>query len=141
MRRHCLLTPPKPLSREVLGFLMFPAPGQYEWAIRLRSDQRLIGGFTFAKKEAAGEAEIHFTLAEPAWGQGYATEAGRLVLNWAWAELPEVQHIQTAPAVENRGSLRVLEKLGFIAGTTRRSGFHRFPGGIDVIDYHLTRPR
>jgi RimJ/RimL family protein N-acetyltransferase len=128
-------------SREVLRLLMSPPPGHYEWAIRFRSDGRLIGGFTFAKKKTVGEAEIHFTLAETAWGQGYASEAGRAVLDWAWPMHPEIHYLRTAPAAENIGSRRVLEKLGFVAGTTRHSGFHKFPSGIDVVEYQLARPQ
>jgi ribosomal-protein-alanine N-acetyltransferase len=127
-------------SRRVLRYLMADEPGRYEWAIRRKSDRKLLGGFTLMNTPTVGIAEIHFTIAATEWKQGYATEAGTAVLDWAWKAHPEIRRIATAPVVENLGSIRVLEKLGFTAGETGKSGFHKFAGGIDVIDYHLRRP-
>ena len=33
-------------SRDALNFLMRGAPGQYDWAIRLRASDELVGGFS-----------------------------------------------------------------------------------------------
>jgi ribosomal-protein-alanine N-acetyltransferase len=125
-------------SRRVLQQFISAMPGQYEWAIRLREPAELVDGFTFLlRNDQTGE--IHFTLAETHWGRGIATEAGRMVLARVWAAHAKLRLITTAPAAENTASLKVLERLGFAAATHRRSGWQKFPTGIEVIDYRLPR--
>jgi ribosomal-protein-alanine N-acetyltransferase len=66
------------------------------------------------------DTEIAYALAKPAWGKGYATEAGRAVLSFAFdaAQLPRVIGLAFEP---NAASRRVLTKLGmtFIGMTDR----------------------
>ncbi|MCW3477067.1 GNAT family N-acetyltransferase [Limobrevibacterium gyesilva] len=61
------------------------------------------------------EIEIGWRLQRSAWGQGFATEAARPVLQYAFAtlKLPEVV-AEIDP--DNAGSLRVAEKLGLTEG-------------------------
>ncbi|MBB6626369.1 GNAT family N-acetyltransferase [Nocardioides sp. KIGAM211] len=64
-------------------------------------------------------ASMGYCLAESAWGQGYATEAGRAVLQWAFATL-DLNRVQAETDTRNVASRRVLEKLGFrLEGTLR----------------------
>ena len=61
-----------------------------------------------------------YWLAEPAWGKGYATEAGAAVLRYAF-EKHNVEEIRSSVFRDNAASLKVQKKLGFImtgAGTT-----------------------
>lgn len=125
-------------TRAALDYLTASVSGQFEWAMRLRPGHQLIGGFTLTKKD--DKAEIHFTVSPSYWGSGYATEAGRRVLAWAWEEFPELAEIHTAPAAANLASRKVLERLGFSQGCSRVSGFHKFPGGIEVVEYRLRQP-
>ena len=61
--------------------------------------------------EAGPDIELTYTLARAAWGRGYATEAARAVLRWAFAGL-RLPRIVAVADPENTASLRVLEKLG-----------------------------
>ena len=57
-------------------------------------------------------AELTYALAPQAWGAGYATEAGRAVLDHGFERLGLAETLAMArPA--NRASCRVLERLGF----------------------------
>ncbi|NJP06765.1 MAG: GNAT family N-acetyltransferase [Chloroflexaceae bacterium] len=59
-----------------------------------------------------GTAELGYTV-QPAYrGQGYATEAGRALIAWAFAQ-PGLQRIRAEALPDNAASIRVLEKLGF----------------------------
>ncbi len=58
-------------------------------------------------------AELGYWLAEDAWGQGFATEAGRAAVAHNFAD-PDVDLIKSSHFTENRGSKGVLEKLGFV---------------------------
>jgi RimJ/RimL family protein N-acetyltransferase len=58
------------------------------------------------------EPEIGYWLGVPFWGNGYATEAVRAVLDHAFADLGH-ETILGAARVSNPASRRVLEKCGF----------------------------
>lgn len=62
-------------------------------------------------KSALIELDLLFSIAPPAWGQGFATESAGRVLQYAFAELglPRVTATVDEP---NRLSIKVLEKLG-----------------------------
>jgi RimJ/RimL family protein N-acetyltransferase len=62
---------------------------------------------------------LGYCLAEAAWGQGYATEAARTLLGWAFDNL-DLNRVQAECDTRNAASRRVLEKLGFtLEGTLR----------------------
>ena len=59
------------------------------------------------------KGSLGYWLAEPAWGQGYATEAGRAKLaDHFWGT--DDQMIDASYFVGNSGSCNVLTKLGFV---------------------------
>jgi RimJ/RimL family protein N-acetyltransferase len=64
-------------------------------------------------------ASIGYCLDDTAWGSGYATEAGRAVLQWAFDTL-ELNRVQAQVDTRNAASARVLEKLGFVREGTLR---------------------
>jgi len=64
-------------------------------------------------------AAIGYVLDEAAWGQGYATEAARAVLQWAFDAL-DLNRVQAETDTRNVASARVLEKLGFVREGTLR---------------------
>ena len=54
-----------------------------------------------------------------AWGQGYATESARTLLEWAFLTL-DINRVQAETDTRNVASARVLEKLGFLREGTLR---------------------
>jgi RimJ/RimL family protein N-acetyltransferase len=64
-------------------------------------------------------AALGYCLAEAAWGHGYATEAARALLQWAFEAL-DLNRVQAETDTRNRASARVLEKLGFMHEGTLR---------------------
>ena len=56
--------------------------------------------------------EIGYWLGVPYWGQGYATEAARGLIDYAFAKLRH-ETLQAGARVSNPASRRVLEKCGF----------------------------
>lgn len=64
-------------------------------------------------------AALGYCFAEAAWGHGYATEAARAVLSWAFETL-DLNRVQAEADTRNAASARVLQKLGFaLEGTLR----------------------
>jgi len=58
--------------------------------------------------------ELGYWIGRPFWGQGYATEAARAVVRFAFEELGAVR-LTSGHMPENPASGRVLEKCGFVA--------------------------
>lgn len=71
----------------------------------------VIGGCGIAQF-GEGPPEIGYWLGVPFWGQGYATEAARAVINHAFADLG-YEVLLGGARVSNPASRRVLEKCGF----------------------------
>ncbi|MGH8879625.1 MAG: GNAT family N-acetyltransferase, partial [Stackebrandtia sp.] len=61
------------------------AHGYSPWLLAERSTHEVIGDIGFAARP--GSAEFGYTLARSRWGQGLATEAGRLCIAAAFEEL------------------------------------------------------
>jgi len=64
-------------------------------------------------------ASLGYCLTDVAWGHGYATEAARALLQWAFDSL-DLNRVQAETDTRNVASARVLEKLGFIREGTLR---------------------
>ncbi len=64
-------------------------------------------------------ASMGYCLDDAAWGHGYATEAGRALLQWGFDTL-DLNRVQDETDTRNAASARVLEKLGFLREGTLR---------------------
>lgn len=64
-------------------------------------------------------ASLGYCLGEAAWGHGYATEAARALLGWAFDTL-DLNRVQAETDTRNLASARVLEKVGFVREGTLR---------------------
>jgi RimJ/RimL family protein N-acetyltransferase len=73
-------------------------------------DNDVIGACGIELRESA--AEIGYWLGAPYWGRGYATEAARAAIDYAFGDLGQAA-LQAGARVSNPASLRVLEKCGF----------------------------
>jgi RimJ/RimL family protein N-acetyltransferase len=82
--------------------------------------------------------EIGYWLAKPYWGMGYATEAGRAIIAFAFEEL-KAERLLAGHAYDNPASGRVLKKLGFVE-THRQPIYSAARGGeADCHRLALTR--
>ena len=64
-------------------------------------------------------ASISYCFDDAAWGRGYATEAARALLQWAFDSL-DLNRVQAETDTRNGASARVLQKLGFMREGTLR---------------------
>ncbi len=120
-----------PTHRSIEDTLAFVQFSDSEWArwsagpylITSRADQRLLGG-TGLGIETPHRAATGYVLARECWGQGFATEALRAMVDLAErigiARLYALCHPQHAP------SWRVLDKCGFVREATLRR-YAEFP--------------
>jgi RimJ/RimL family protein N-acetyltransferase len=86
--------------------------------------------------EHEGEPEIGYWIARDHWGRGYATEAGRAVLEVA--RMLGHRRVTAGHFVDNPASGKVLRKLGF-RPTGRIAQRHSLARGemVDTVEYAL----
>lgn len=83
------------------------------FAIRDRSTRRLLGVIGLENFAHLHEnVELGYWLRVDAGRNGYMTEAGRAVLDWAFSHL-NVHRVRVAAATDNHKSLAVIGRLGF----------------------------
>ena len=87
--------------------------GVLAWAIANRDDDMLIGTMTVLHIDSANaRAEIGYALASAQWGRGYAQEALRLALAFAFDAM-RLRRIEADVDPRNQASCRLLERIGF----------------------------
>jgi len=108
----------------------------YGLVIVRRTDGEVIGDCELSL-DHADEALLGFVLRRDTWGQGYATETARAVLELAFTRLGRTR-VRAGCHPENAGSRRVLEKIGMQPdGVAER--FPGAPAGIPVPVFAITR--
>jgi [ribosomal protein S5]-alanine N-acetyltransferase len=110
---------PKILERAELLALMERNQTRYEqyghglWAVILQSEQRLIGdcGLVWWEIDGVDELELGYHFNRNYWGQGFATEAARACLEYAFNQLGR-ERVISLIRPENLPSRRVAERNG-----------------------------
>jgi RimJ/RimL family protein N-acetyltransferase len=109
-------TPREEIESEVLPAFL----GHYDryagygfWAAIEKSSGQFLGWFHFRPENGApdDEVELGYRLRRSAWGNGYASEGSRALIQKGFAELG-VRRVVASTMVVNIASRRVLEKAG-----------------------------
>lgn len=88
-------------------------------AIELKNGGEVVGLIGVApKKELDNEIEILFSVADEHQGNGYATEAGEVLIRWMFENTGR-ERLSAIVKPLNKASRRVIEKLGFTYRDTR----------------------
>lgn len=92
--------------------------GEYEakhgfsnWAIIRKDDGALLGKCGLSHLPDDSDIEISYILDEKYWGQGYATEISKAVLDYGFSKL-SLKRIVALTYPQNSPSIKVLEKIG-----------------------------
>ena len=109
------------------------------WGIEIKASGRLIGALGFLQwPNPDRRAELGYVINPDFWGQGYVTEAAKVLCDFAFKKM-KVNRIEAGTIVGHTASERVLQKCGFkFEGILRQREFikGRFP---DVTMYSLLR--
>ena len=90
---------------------------EYYWVITLKDDDRAIGAIASCVDKDA--ADFGYLLDRHHWGNGYATDAARTIVAWAFS-MPAIRRVWATCDTENVASVRVLEKAGLVYESTLR---------------------
>jgi len=136
VQRFLCLSKAPPTYEEALAdlpcLLSTPAPtGGGLWCIRSRAATDFLGLVLLLNTDDHTEVEFGYRLLPKFWGRGYATEAGRAVVNHAFGDLG-LPALCAIIHPDNTASSTVAEKLGFAQkGHTTRLGFN--------LDHYMLR--
>jgi [ribosomal protein S5]-alanine N-acetyltransferase len=98
---------------------LWDSGAEYYWIVTPARDDRAIGAVSTRVVQHA--ADIGYLLDRRHWGNGYATEAARAIVDWALSR-PSIHRVWATCDTENVASARVLEKAGLQReGTLRRA--------------------
>lgn len=94
------------------------------WGIEYKETGQFIGTIDFVSWQTKHKiAEIGYALSQDFWGKGIVTEAAYEILEFGFENMDLVR-IQAKCSVENRGSERVMEKVGMsFEGIIRKGMF------------------
>ena len=81
----------------------------FPWALIKKDDDELIGMIEL--RIEGPRANIGYVLRRSAWGHGYASEAAKLIVEWAINQ-DSIYRVWAVCDAENKASARVLEKAG-----------------------------
>lgn len=109
----------------------------YTLAVELLEDSHVAGTVSLTVRDAQhAQAELGYFLHPDLWGNGYATEAARLILGFAFSELA-LHRVFATVDPRNLASVRVLEKLGMTLEGRMRENMLLRDGWRDSLLYSL----
>jgi RimJ/RimL family protein N-acetyltransferase len=103
------------------------------FAITRKSAAGIIGSIGISDiNEEHSRAEMGYWIGKEYWNQGFASEAARAVLNFAFTDL-ELDRIVAHHFLRNPGSGRVLEKIGMKKEGILRSHIKKWGKFEDIV--------
>lgn len=112
---------------------------RYSFVIEQKNSKTCLGMIAInASKPKYQSAEVWYKLSPQYWGNGYATEALQAILDFGFEQL-QLHRIEAGCAVENKGSIRVLEKVGMTLEGRKRQTLPLKTGWSDNFEYGLLK--
>jgi len=98
----------------------FTSKQAINWGIVQKEENRVIGGLGFYFWDRSYyKTELGYTVARPHWQRGIATEAVRALMQFGFETL-HLHRINVDTRMDNIGSVRLMQKLGFRHEGVRR---------------------
>jgi RimJ/RimL family protein N-acetyltransferase len=101
-------------------------------------DGNLIGAVGFIEGERA-QAEMGYWIGKPWWGNGFATEAARAMMDYCFRDCG-IRRITCGHFADNAASARVIAKLGFRRVGTSTQWCEARKSKVETIKYARRRP-
>ena len=108
-----------------------------EFAFQLKDGGKVIGGGSIDLNDECEAYELGYNLNRAYWGKGYATEAAKALIRWAYEALGAREFV-AAHATANTASGNVLRKCGY---QLERYGQYSRYDGSEIFDASFYRMR
>jgi ribosomal-protein-alanine N-acetyltransferase len=116
----------------------FEAGELVSFAIASRETGELIGAIGLVIHQRFQRAELGYWVGMPYWNQGYCTEAGRAVVDYAFATL-HLNRVHACHLARNPASGRVMQKLGMTHEGLARQHVKRWETYEDLELYGILK--
>jgi len=103
------------------------------WIVVDRHGGHVIGRAGLWNEAGGPGLELGWLIRKSSWGRGYATEAARAALGFAWGHLG-ADHVVSVIHAENQPSIRIAEKLG------QRLEKSEIVDGAEMLTYGIRGP-
>jgi ribosomal-protein-alanine N-acetyltransferase len=111
-----------------------------QWVIILQKGRTLIGAIGLSGIDYRHRhGELGYWIGKPWWGRGYATEAAKTVLHYAFWDL-NLHRVYAHHFVRNEASGRVLQKAGMVCEGIMREHVNRWGRYEDIKFYGVLNP-
>lgn len=107
-------------------------------AIVVRETGEIAGSIGLVMKPEHDKAEIGYWIGVPYWNRGYATEAGKALIDYGFREW-NLNRIDAGHFDRNPSSGRVMQKLGMKYEGTLRQSIKKWDDYLDVEYYAILR--
>ncbi|HXT46332.1 MAG TPA: GNAT family N-acetyltransferase [Pseudonocardiaceae bacterium] len=130
---------PSAFSLEVMESVVeTQGPGRFGPYFMIRkSDRMIVGEIGCSVDDDCVTGRVGYTVVEPCWGRGYATEALRALLAHVLAA-PDMRRVVAETMVEHMASRRVMEKAGMTYCDRRLDDQYGKP--LDLVVYEAFAP-
>jgi RimJ/RimL family protein N-acetyltransferase len=129
---------PHPYSQDhAVAFVRAMANDKSETAFLIENNHTPVGmvGVNWREPEAP---ELGYWLGVEYWGQGFATEAARAVIDFTFEEF-DIEHLMSGTRVANPASRNILEKCGFQWSGVELHRFEALGSSTPVDRFRLSR--
>jgi len=115
------------------------AMGRFEWLMILADGRQAIGWVSLRVGDhSRGTAELAYSVLAPHRGAGYATEAARAVVAYAF-EHSDLRMVEACCVPANLGSRRLLARIGLGEVRVQRNGAIVRGRPVDIVIFEMTR--
>ena len=129
---------PHPYCQDhAVEFVRAIAAEQRDTAFLIENNHTPIGVVGINWRDEA-TAELGYWLGTEYWGQGFATEAARAVIDFTFEEF-DIEHLISGARVANPSSRNILEKCGFQWSGVELHRFEALGSSTPVDCFRLTR--
>lgn len=116
----------------------------YTWGMVFKENNELFGTISIHRKDTSDVFTLGYNIAKSYWGNGFTTEAGKTVLDFASSKL-NIKKFFCRHADENIASMKVMKKLGFIyfndSSYESFSGKKHFKSKDYFLDLNIKTPK
>jgi len=117
----------------------FSAKGGLRWGVERKLDGEFIGSAGLHNwNREAHYAELGYDIAQQYWGDGYATEVARAIIEFGWQQM-KLNRIEADVVQGNIASMKIMERLGFKQEGILRQRLRKGGKYYDVFLYGLLR--
>jgi [ribosomal protein S5]-alanine N-acetyltransferase len=110
----------------------------YTFTARQFETDMFVGRVMVKPLDVSGTCRMGFWIHPTLWDQGYATEIARAAVGFAF-EVLGMERVSVAHALWNRGSERVIAKVGFTFSRYLAQGFMKRGQWIPEYEYVISR--